>query len=449
MADDLEPSVRQLVVRLREIKDRMGVSTATLAVKTAFSRSSWDRYLNGRALPPRDAVEAICKVSGADRANTLALWEVAERAHARTRHTARPGPRGRRPDAARLPEGHASPGRRAAVIAVVASVPALLGAVGWLVLRQAPGPEPSARQGQPLASVRPGGFACHYARRGGRLFAGHSASEPLVLLNAGGEPVAEVQCLLTYHGHPPGPDRRTLRRAHAVRRRRTATRGRRRGRRKSGPADLGPAAGVTGSAWRALPPTLDPQVAHLITVLRELKDRSGLSLNTLAAETAHGRSSWNRYLNGMALPPRSAVEMLGRLAGEPPERLVALWRQAEARYSGRDAGPAPAGGSVEAAPRDDASPSPAVDRSGRTGWSIAGRRFPLAVIAVIAMAAVLAAFAWAGFRLLDPRGTVSSVGLEPGPFSPVPLTVGCRSVSARDRKPRPWPVTWTRPRTPP
>ncbi|MFF0629529.1 peptidoglycan-binding protein [Streptomyces sp. NPDC004296] len=204
MADDLEPSVRQLVVRLREIKDRMDVSTATLADKTAFSRSSWDRYLNGRALPPRDAVEAICRVSGADLANMLALWEVAERAYALTRHTGRPGPPGQRPDAARLPEGQPPRRRRAAVISIVASVLALLGVVGWLVVRQAPGPEPATRQGQPLASAQPSGFACHYARRGGRLFAGHSASDPLVLLNAGGEAVAEVQCLLTYHGHPPG-----------------------------------------------------------------------------------------------------------------------------------------------------------------------------------------------------------------------------------------------------
>ncbi|MFF0629528.1 DUF2690 domain-containing protein [Streptomyces sp. NPDC004296] len=179
---------------------------------------------------------------------------------------------------------------------------------------------------------------------------------------------------------------------------------------------------VAGSAWRTLPPSLDPQVAHLVTVLRELKDRSGLSLNTLAAETAHSRSSWNRYLNGGALPPRNAVEMLGRLAGEPPERLVALWTQAEERYSGRDAEPAPAGGFVEAASQDAASPSPATDRAGWTDCAVAGRRFRLVVIAV----AVLAAFAWAGIRLLGPRGTVPPAGLEPGAFSPVPLTVGCR-----------------------
>jgi Protein of unknown function (DUF2690)/Helix-turn-helix domain len=91
--------------------------------------------------------------------------------------------------------------------------------------------------------------------------------------------------------------------------------------------------------WRPLPGTLDPEVAYLVGVLRELKDRSGLSLAALGAKTAYSKSSWERYLNGAKLPPRHAVESLGRLVGEPVERLLALWERAEVRWSGRAAAP--------------------------------------------------------------------------------------------------------------
>ncbi|NMH96487.1 helix-turn-helix domain-containing protein, partial [Pseudonocardia acidicola] len=89
--------------------------------------------------------------------------------------------------------------------------------------------------------------------------------------------------------------------------------------------------------WRPLPAALDPDVAYLVGLLRELKDRSGLSLAALAAQTPYSKSSWERYLNGATLPPRHAVEALGRLAGEPADRLLALWEQAETRWSGRAA----------------------------------------------------------------------------------------------------------------
>ncbi|MGW1274084.1 helix-turn-helix domain-containing protein [Streptomyces sp. NPDC002491] len=74
------PEVRHLVERLREAKEGTGLSFAALAARTAYSKSSWERYLNGKALPPRDAVEALAKVSGADPARLLALWLLADRA---------------------------------------------------------------------------------------------------------------------------------------------------------------------------------------------------------------------------------------------------------------------------------------------------------------------------------------------------------------------------------
>ncbi|MEU6141635.1 DUF2690 domain-containing protein [Streptomyces sp. NPDC047081] len=75
--------------------------------------------------------------------------------------------------------------------------------------------------------------------------------------------------------------------------------------------------------------------ARLAGALRELRDRTGLSLAGLAAKTAFSKSSWERYLNGKTLPPRVAVEELCRLAGEPEGRCLALWEIAESEWSGR------------------------------------------------------------------------------------------------------------------
>lgn len=67
-----------------------------------------------------------------------------------------------------------------------------------------------------------------------------------------------------------------------------------------------------------------PPGARLAFVLQELKQRTGLSLAQLANATTFSKSSWDRYLNGKSLPPRSAVEELCRLAGEPADRPLAL-----------------------------------------------------------------------------------------------------------------------------
>ncbi|CAK7283269.1 DUF2690 domain-containing protein [Streptomyces sp. RM1] len=66
-----------LVVRLRELKDRTGLSLAALAARTPYSKSAWHRYLSGGKRPPRPAVEALCRLADADPASTLALWEAA------------------------------------------------------------------------------------------------------------------------------------------------------------------------------------------------------------------------------------------------------------------------------------------------------------------------------------------------------------------------------------
>ncbi|MEU9993300.1 DUF2690 domain-containing protein [Streptomyces sp. NPDC048045] len=67
-----------LVVKLRELRDRTGLSLAALAARTPFSKSAWHRYLTGTQRPPRPAVEALSRLAGTDPAPVLALWEAAE-----------------------------------------------------------------------------------------------------------------------------------------------------------------------------------------------------------------------------------------------------------------------------------------------------------------------------------------------------------------------------------
>ncbi|WP_079249681.1 XRE family transcriptional regulator [Streptomyces sp. IMTB 2501] len=79
-----------LVVGLRELKDRTGLSLAALAARTPYSKSAWHRYLSGATPPPRAAVEALCRLAGADPEAVLALWEAAD-ASAATAGTEKPG----------------------------------------------------------------------------------------------------------------------------------------------------------------------------------------------------------------------------------------------------------------------------------------------------------------------------------------------------------------------
>ncbi|MFE4798302.1 DUF2690 domain-containing protein [Streptomyces sp. NPDC056708] len=143
------------------------------------------------------------------------------------------------------------------------------------------------------------------------------------------------------------------------------------------------------TGWKPLPDGLASDVRHLVVELRALKDRTGLSLATLARRTLHSKSSWERYLNGKALPPQHAVASLGKLADADPARLVALWRLAKTAWHDHEAhdvcdvrdrwpeAPAPA---PERAPAAQAGEPPAGRRPGRR---------PL-IWTVVAMAAVMA-----------------------------------------------------------
>ncbi|MFJ3778754.1 DUF2690 domain-containing protein [Streptomyces sp. NPDC090075] len=72
------PPEDEPAARLRELKERTGLSLAALAARTPYSKSAWHRYLSGAKRPPRPAVEALARLAGADPAAVLALYDAAE-----------------------------------------------------------------------------------------------------------------------------------------------------------------------------------------------------------------------------------------------------------------------------------------------------------------------------------------------------------------------------------
>jgi hypothetical protein len=83
LAGDMPPEVRHFVEQLRLLKDRTGLSLVALGSKTAYSKSSWHRYLNGTQPPPRQAVSALCRIAGlaeSDAERFVVRWELAVQA---------------------------------------------------------------------------------------------------------------------------------------------------------------------------------------------------------------------------------------------------------------------------------------------------------------------------------------------------------------------------------
>ncbi|MGI3200255.1 DUF2690 domain-containing protein [Streptomyces sp. GLT-R25] len=72
------PERARLAAALRDLRARTGLSMMGLAKRTAFSKSSWERYLNGKSVPPRDAVRELCRLASEPEGRCLALWEIAE-----------------------------------------------------------------------------------------------------------------------------------------------------------------------------------------------------------------------------------------------------------------------------------------------------------------------------------------------------------------------------------
>ncbi|MFJ2670316.1 peptidoglycan-binding protein [Streptomyces sp. NPDC087525] len=241
LPSELPERDRQLIVQLRRLKDHSGLGLAALAAKTGYSRSSWERYLNGKQPVPRKAVEELAKVCGTDPTKLLVLHEVAERqppepaaepaaepvagtgavgesesesegqgeeagaaavadepSGTRTSGAPEPGvpEPGSRPSGRRVPLRYALAG--ALVAAAVAFAAGLLVAGG-----DGGGRDETAQQ----VTYGPGRtYDCdHEGRKDGAAYAGHSTTvEALVGINGSGPDVVEVQCHLQRHGFDPG-----------------------------------------------------------------------------------------------------------------------------------------------------------------------------------------------------------------------------------------------------
>ncbi|MER5699360.1 helix-turn-helix domain-containing protein [Streptomyces mirabilis] len=90
MPQTLPAAYRDLVSDLRQLKDRSRLSLTELGRTTAISKSSWERYLNAKQFPPRQAVQALCRAAQVSEEAVLARWERADAAWNRRGHTASP-----------------------------------------------------------------------------------------------------------------------------------------------------------------------------------------------------------------------------------------------------------------------------------------------------------------------------------------------------------------------
>ncbi|MFJ7122516.1 helix-turn-helix domain-containing protein [Streptomyces albogriseolus] len=156
--------------------------------------------------------------------------------------------------------------------------------------------------------------------------------------------------------------------------------------------------------------------ADFAALLRELKDRSGLSYGVLAKRLHMSTSTLHRYCNGDAVPADYApVERLARLCKAHPEELVELHRRwvladavrgrkgaaaAETPPEEAGSGTGPGQEASEAAPPAEAASAGAplaapADADTGAGPAPARRRARTAVLAGIAVAAVAAGVALA------------------------------------------------------
>ncbi|TDU02140.1 helix-turn-helix protein [Streptomyces sp. 846.5] len=221
LPEDLDPLAMQLVVRLRQMKDESGLSLAQLTERTGYSTSSWERYLSGRALAPRRAVEAIVALVGADPVSVLVLLERAREAWPTgvpqepdsdptgspdrdPKDLTAPTPPPRYPT---LTQARLLLPPRTVLVAVVS---AMVGAIVTLTAVQT-GARMSAHAASASAIATPGTtasavrYSCRFTRTGGKWYAGNATtSSDVVMDGMANAEVAEVQCLLQRAGFSPG-----------------------------------------------------------------------------------------------------------------------------------------------------------------------------------------------------------------------------------------------------
>ncbi|MFC8001630.1 DUF2690 domain-containing protein [Streptomyces olivaceus] len=84
LPDELDPQIREFTSQLRRLVDRGELSIASVADATGYSKTSWERYLNGRLLAPKGAIVALAEVTGTNPVHLTTMWELAERAWSRS-----------------------------------------------------------------------------------------------------------------------------------------------------------------------------------------------------------------------------------------------------------------------------------------------------------------------------------------------------------------------------
>ena len=184
------PERARLAAELRELKARTGLSLARLEERTPYSKSSWERYLNGKTLPSRQAVLELCRLAGESSGRCLALWEIAESESSGRAREAVPPARAELTDAdtSRTTDvasdtaeesGHAV--RKGTATALLAALCAVATGAVALTLFLLPHPSGTAQPSPsaPLPGLAPlcGGAACE----GGNPMTRHCGSHPASL----------------------------------------------------------------------------------------------------------------------------------------------------------------------------------------------------------------------------------------------------------------------------
>ncbi|WP_405665073.1 XRE family transcriptional regulator [Streptomyces sp. NBC_01166] len=115
LPEELDSQVREFTGQLRGLVDRSGLSLAAVADRTGYSKTSWERYLNGRLLAPKGAVVALAEVTGVQQHHLTTMWEPAELAWSRSemRHDMTM-------EAIRISQARAAPGEAGVAAAPVA-----------------------------------------------------------------------------------------------------------------------------------------------------------------------------------------------------------------------------------------------------------------------------------------------------------------------------------------
>lgn len=221
---ELHPHIHQLIVRLRRLKDHSELSTRQLAAKTGYSARSWQRYLNGRSLPPREAVEAIVRIGGDDPTRLLVLHEMAAERWAEGRAAATVSPESTPSTSVPVPVPTPVPtpteqhtyGRYARVLVAVGAVALVLSVSAVILLavqlaetRTMLADERARTVGVTPAivseSMVPVIYTCRLEQRDGLWYAGLSRTTDTILAYTHiGPEVAEAQCLLDRAGFPLG-----------------------------------------------------------------------------------------------------------------------------------------------------------------------------------------------------------------------------------------------------